>query len=85
MLFPVLKDKKALMTIMKENLRFKEMRLNYLSKQQKTKAKKGQLRLVINSVRVGVVSTRTINFRPSSVFLTNLKHLSYTNILVLLL
>ena len=57
MLFPVLKDKKALMTIMKENLRFKEMRLNYLSKQQKTKAKKGQLRLVINSVRVGVVSS----------------------------
>ena len=42
---------------MKENLRFKEMRLNYLSKQQKTKAKKGQLRLVINSVRVGVVSS----------------------------
>ena len=57
MLFPVLKDKKALMTIMKENLRFKEMRLNYLSKQQKTKAKKEQLRLVINSVRVDVVSS----------------------------
>ena len=45
------------MTIMKENLCFKEMRLNYLSKQQKTKAKKEQLRLVINSVRVGVVSS----------------------------
>ena len=43
------------MTIMKENLRFKQMRLNCLSKQQKTKAKK--LRLAINSVRVGVVSS----------------------------
>ena len=41
--FAALKDKKALTTIMKENLGFKQQRLNYLSKQ---KTKKEHLRLV---------------------------------------
>ena len=53
-LFAASKDKKALMTIMKENLCFKQLRMNYLNKQKKTK--KEHLRLVINSIRVGVVS-----------------------------
>ena len=41
--FAALKDKKALTTIMKENLGFKQLRLNYLNKQ---KTKKEHLRLV---------------------------------------
>ena len=36
-LFTTLKVKKALMTIMKENVRFKQFRLNYLNKQNKRK------------------------------------------------
>ena len=36
-LFAASKDKKALMTIMKENLCFKQLRMNYLNKQKKTK------------------------------------------------
>ena len=35
MLFAVLKDKKALTTIMKENLGFKQLRLSYLNNQNK--------------------------------------------------
>ena len=33
-LFAILKDKKALTTIMKENLRFKQLRLNYINNQK---------------------------------------------------
>ena len=40
---------------MKESLRFKQLRLNYLNKQKKNKI--NDLRLVINSIRVGVVSS----------------------------
>ena len=36
-LFAALKDKKALTTIMKENLRFKQLQLNYLNTLQKEK------------------------------------------------
>ena len=39
-LFAALKNKKALTTIMKENLRFKQLRLNYLNNQKKRKKKK---------------------------------------------
>ena len=39
---------------MEENLRFKQLRLNYQNKQ---KIKKEHLRLGINSIRVGVVSS----------------------------
>ena len=53
-----------------------------LSKQTNTKkkTKKEHLTLVTNSIRVGVVfmCTRTIDFRLASVFLKDLKHLSYT-------
>ena len=53
-LFAALKDKEVLTTIMEENLRFKQLRLNYQNKQ---KIKKEHLRLGINSIRVGVVSS----------------------------
>ena len=53
-LFAALKDKEVLTTIMEENLRFKQLRLNYQNKQ---KNKKEHLRLGINSIRVGVVSS----------------------------
>ena len=36
-MFAALKDKKSLATIMKQNLCFKQLRLNYLNKQQKSK------------------------------------------------
>ena len=39
---------------MKENLRFKQLRLNYLSNQKK---KKRHLRLVISPIRLGAVSS----------------------------
>ena len=54
MLFAALKDKEVLTTIMEENLRFKQLRLN---DQNKQKNKKEHLRLGINSIRVGVVSS----------------------------
>ena len=53
-LFAALKDKEVLTTIMEENLRFKQLRLNYQNKQ---KIKKEHLRLGIDSIRVGVVSS----------------------------
>ena len=42
MLFVAINDKKALMAIMKENLRFKQLRLNYINN-QKNQTKKEQL------------------------------------------
>ena len=55
MLFTTLKYKKALTAILKENLRFKQLRLNYINSQKK-QTEKERLRLVISSVRVGVVA-----------------------------
>ena len=51
-LFVALKDKKALTTIMKENLRFRQLRVNYLNNNNK----KEHLRLVISLIRVAAVS-----------------------------
>ena len=56
-LFAVFKDKKALTTIMKENLCSKQLRLNYTNNQKKRKKERGHLRLVISSIRVGAVSS----------------------------
>ena len=62
MLFTVLKYKKALMAILKKNLRFKQLRLNYINSQKTTtttttkQTEKERLRLVISSIRVGVVA-----------------------------
>ena len=47
--------KNALMVILKENLCFKQMRLNYVNSQNK-ETEKERLRLIISSIRVGVVS-----------------------------
>ena len=55
MLFTTLKYKKALTAILKENLRFKQLRLNYINSQKK-QTEKERLRLVISSIRVGVVA-----------------------------
>ena len=55
MLVTTVKYKKALTTILKENLRFKQLRLNYINSQKKQTAKE-RLRLVISSIRVGVVA-----------------------------
>ena len=55
MLFTTLKYKKALTAILKENLRFKQLRLNYINNQKK-QTEKERLRLVISSVRVGMVA-----------------------------
>ena len=61
MLFTVLKYKKALMVILKKNLRFKQLRLNYINSRKTTttttkQTEKERLRLVISSIRVGVVA-----------------------------
>ena len=84
MLFAALKDKKALTTVMKENLRLKQLRLNYINNNNNNK-KKEHLILVISSFRVSVVSSvleqLTVVFLMS--FSKNLKYLSRP-ILVLL-
>ena len=56
-LFTVLKYKKAPTEILKENVRFKQLRLNYINSQKKQTGKE-RLRLVISSIsiRVGVVA-----------------------------
>ena len=51
-LFTELKHKKALTTILKGNMRFKQLRLNYINSQ----IAKERIRLVISSIRVGVVA-----------------------------
>ena len=51
MLFTALKYKKALTVILKENLRFKQLRLNYINSQKKQTEKER-----LSSVRVGVVA-----------------------------
>ena len=48
------KYKKALTAILKENLRFKQLRLNYINSQKK-QIEKERLELVMSSVRVSVV------------------------------
>ena len=55
MLFATLKYKKSLTAILKENLSFKQLRLNYINNKKK-QTEKERLRLVINSIRVGVVA-----------------------------
>ena len=55
MLFTILKYKKTLTEILKKNLRFKQLRLNFINKQKK-QTEKERLRLVISSIRVGVVA-----------------------------
>ena len=47
--------KNALTGILKENLCSKQMRLNYVNSQNK-ETEKERLRLIISSIRVGVVS-----------------------------
>ena len=54
-LFTALKYKKALTSILKENLHFKQLRLNYINSQKKQIEKEG-LRLGISSIRVGAVA-----------------------------
>ena len=54
-LFTALKYKKAPMANLKENLSFKQLRLNYINSQKK-QTEKERLRLVISSIRVGVVA-----------------------------
>ena len=55
MLLTTLKYKKALTAILKENLSFKQLLLNYINSQKK-QTKKERLRLVISSIRVDVVA-----------------------------
>ena len=55
MLFTVLEYKKALTAILKENLRFKQLGLNYINSQKKQTGKE-RLRLVISSIMVGLVA-----------------------------
>ena len=55
LLFTALKYKKALTAILKEKLRFKQLRLNYINSQKKQTGKE-RLRLVISSIKVGVVA-----------------------------
>ena len=55
MLFTALKYKKALTAILKENLRFKQLQLNYINSQKK-QTEIERLRLMISSIRVGVVA-----------------------------
>ena len=55
MLFTALKYKKALTEILKENLRFKQLRLNYINNQKK-QTEKERLRLIISSISVAVVA-----------------------------
>ena len=54
-LFTALKYKKALTAILKENLHFKQLWLNYINSQKK-QTEKEHLRLVISSIRVAVVA-----------------------------
>ena len=44
------------MEILKENLRFKQLRFNYINSQKKEQTEKERLRLVKSSIRVGVVA-----------------------------
>ena len=53
-LFTVLKYKKAPMANLKKNLRFKQLRWNYINSQKK-QTEKERLRLVISLIRVGVI------------------------------
>ena len=72
-LFAAFKNKKALTTIMKEILGFKQLGLNYLNNQKKER--KQRLRLVISSIRVDAVSS--VLERLTVVFFKSLKHLSH--------
>ena len=51
---------------LKENLRFKQLRLNYINNQKK-QTEKERLRLVISSIRVGVVAKTDDEVYVSSV------------------
>ena len=77
------KIKKAPTTIIKENLRLKQLRLFYLNNQKKNK--KRTPKISNNSISVGAVSSVIEQFdsRLASVFLKNLKHLPHP-VLVLL-
>ena len=65
MLFATLKYKKALTAILKENLRFKQLLLNYINRQKK-QTEKERLRLVISSIRVGVVAKTDKNIESDA-------------------
>ena len=52
MFFAALRDKKSSHDDIKENLRFKQSRFNYMNNRKK----KEHIRLVISSIRVGVVA-----------------------------
>ena len=53
-LFAALKDKESSLTIIKVNLRLKQLRLNYINNWKKTKEE--HLRLVTTAIRVGVIA-----------------------------
>ena len=53
-LFAELKDKESSLTIIKVNLRFRQLRLNYINNWKK--AKEEHLRLVTTAIRVGVIA-----------------------------
>ena len=55
MLFTTLQYKKALTAILKENLCFNQLQLNYINSQKK-QTEKECLKLVISSIRVGVIA-----------------------------
>ena len=69
---------------MKKNLRFKQLRLNNLNK-QKNKKKRPKISIKLYQGKCGFKSTKTIDFRLASVFLKNLKHLSYSILSVTIL
>ena len=75
-LFAVFKDKKALTTVMKENLRLKQLRLNYINNNNNNNNNKRapNISKKLFQGRCGFKYIRTIDSRLASVFLKNPKH-----------
>ena len=76
-LFAVLKDKKALTTLMKENLRLKQLRLNYINNQKNKQNRTPNISIKLFQGRYGYKCIRKIDCCLAGVFLKNLKHLSH--------
>ena len=68
---------------MKENVRFKQLRLNYINNQKTNKKRKPKISNKLYYGSCDFKCTRTVDYRLPSAFLEELKHLSHT-ILVLL-
>ena len=68
---------------MKENLRFKQLRLNYISNQKTNEKRKPKISNKLYYGSCDFKCTRTVDYRLRSVFLKEFKHLSHS-ILVLL-